>query len=68
MVKMNFVAIPSFNDDGDLPVGVYRLTLRETLQHFGIGSAQRQAVARRLEQICRVAATVPELVRLVVFG
>jgi len=60
--------LPAFNQHGDLPVGVYPLSLAEALARFGAGSSQRQVVARRLEQIYRVARTNAYLARFVVFG
>src|SRR5947209_4153128 len=68
MVILLLVTLPAFDENGDLPIGIYRLSLREALDHFGAESVQRQAVARRLEQICKIAGTVHEIVRLVVFG
>jgi hypothetical protein len=29
---------PEFNENGDLPVGIYKATLQEVLEHFGQGS------------------------------
>jgi hypothetical protein len=29
---------PAFNEEGDLPVGLYRAGLREVLDHFGQSS------------------------------
>jgi 3-hydroxy-3-methylglutaryl CoA synthase len=40
--------LPPFNDEGDLPPGVHRATLAETMQRFGEGSVQRRAVGERL--------------------
>jgi hypothetical protein len=39
--------LPTFNEEGDLPPGVHRATLEETLERFGQGSIQRCAVAER---------------------
>ena len=54
--------------DGDLPPGIYRTTLLETLRRFGKGSRQRLAVAQRLERIYRLAVGTGQLARFVVFG
>jgi hypothetical protein len=59
---------PDFNPLGDLPVGVHKATLDETIEHFGSGSLQRQLVARRLERIYNLAATTRRLARFIVFG
>jgi predicted nucleotidyltransferase len=62
------VALPTFNDDGDLPPGVYQESLAAVLGRFGLGSQQRRAVASRLERIYRLAASTGQLARFVVFG
>ncbi|HXH09584.1 MAG TPA: hypothetical protein VNP04_07480 [Alphaproteobacteria bacterium] len=60
--------LPPFTASGDLPPGVYRVTLREALEHFGRSSLQRRIVAQRLERIYRVAQATGHLARFVVFG
>jgi hypothetical protein len=55
-------------DDGELPLGVHPGSLREFLCRFGAGSAQRTAVALRLERIYRVAQASGHLARFIVFG
>lgn len=60
--------LPALTDSGDLPLGVHRASLRETLDRFGVGHPQRVAVADRLERIHRVAAATGYLARFVVFG
>jgi hypothetical protein len=60
--------LPAFGKEGDLPPGIHRSTLGETLRRFGKGSRQRFTVARRLERIYRVAVGTGQLARFVVFG
>ncbi len=60
--------LPPFTASGDLPPGVYRVTLREALERFGRSSLQRRSVAQRLECIYRVAQATGHLARFVVFG
>lgn len=60
--------LPPFDENGDLPLGIYRVTLLETLRHFGTGSRQRQIVATRLERIHRLALSTGHVSRFVVFG
>ena len=60
--------LPELTDSGDLPLGVHRASLRETLERFAVGHPQRIAVGERLERIYRVAAATGHLVRFVVFG
>ena len=61
-------ALPPLGKDGDLPLGIFRTTLRETLRRFGKGSWQRVAVAQRLERIYRFSVGTDQLARFVVFG
>ena len=63
-----FVALPAFNEDGDLPPGVYRATMTEVLERFGQGSIQRRAVADRLKRIYELVASTRQLTRSIVFG
>jgi hypothetical protein len=60
--------LPPFNSAGDLPPGVYPVTLTEALARFGSGSAQRHAVAARLVRIHQLASSTGCLARFVVFG
>ncbi|MFL5340430.1 MAG: DUF6932 family protein [Gemmataceae bacterium] len=62
------MALPDFNDDGDLPAGIHRATLTETLTRFGGGSAQRRAVAERLNRIYQLVRSTGQLARFAVFG
>ncbi len=60
--------LPSFKESGDLPLGIHRVTLAETLTHFGTGSRQRQIIATRLERIHQLALYTGHVSRFVVFG
>lgn len=62
------MALPAFNEDGDLPPGVHGATLSEVLERFGQGSVQRCAVADRLTRLYQLAASTGQLARFVVFG
>jgi hypothetical protein len=53
--------LPSFNDEGDLPPGVYRATLAEVLERFGQGELQRRIVADRLSRIYQLVASTGQL-------
>ncbi len=68
MAQRRETVLPPLRRDGDLPLGVYRVTLRETLRRFGKGSRQRFAVAQRLERIYRISVSTGHLARFVVFG
>ena len=68
MAQTTEASLPPLGKDGDLPPGIYRTTLLETLRRFGKGSRQRLAVAQRLERIYRLAVGTGQLARFVVFG
>ena len=62
------MALPAFNDEGDLPPGVHCATLREVLERFGQGSVQGCAVADRLKRVYQLVTSTGLLARFVVFG
>ncbi len=62
------MALPPLTEDGELPLGVHAASLREVLDQFGIGPAQRKAVALRLARVYRIAQATGHLARFVVFG
>lgn len=62
------MAFPKFNENGDLPVGIYQATLEEVLDHFGKGSLQRQLVASRLNKIYRLVESTGKLSRFIIYG
>ena len=59
--------LPDFEGE-DLPPGIHRATLRETLDRFVSQTPQRRVIGLRLERICRLATATGHLARLVVFG
>ena len=59
------MVLPSLTEDGELPLGVHAASLREVLDQFGADSAQRRAVALRLDRIYRVARATGHLARFV---
>ena len=60
--------LPDFNADGDLPPGVYPVTLAEALARFGGGSARRRVVSNRLVRLHELATSTGCVARFVVFG
>jgi hypothetical protein len=56
-----------FNEAGDLPSGIHRASLAETVQKFG-GAGKRGALARRLERIYNLAKSTNAVRRFIVFG
>jgi hypothetical protein len=62
------MALPEFNEFGDLPEGVHSASLPEIVARFGTGSNQREAVTRQLRRIFQLAISTGQLDRLIVFG
>jgi hypothetical protein len=62
------MALPAFNEEGDLPPGVHQATLTEVLERFGHGSVQRCAVAVRLQRLHQLVISTGQLARFAVFG
>lgn len=62
------MALPPLTEDGELPRGVHPAPLREVLDRFGAGSAQRKALALRVTRVYRIARETDHLERFVVFG
>lgn len=62
------MALPEFNEFGDLPEGVHQADFDEIVARFGSGSPQREEVTHRLERIRTLAVNTGFLDRLIVFG
>jgi hypothetical protein len=62
------MTFPEFDENGDLPVGIYKATLQEVIEHFGQGTLQRQLVAKRLVKIYNLAKSTNQLSRFIVYG
>ena len=62
------MALPGFNEFGDLPEGRHVAPLDEILARFGSGTRQRQVVTDRLRRIYSLAVATGHLDRLVLFG
>lgn len=60
--------LPDLTETTDLPLGVHRATLRETLERFGTPTPRRRIIALRLQRIYHLAAATGHLARFVVFG
>jgi hypothetical protein len=60
--------LPEFDEQGDLPVGVYQVTLAEVLTRVGHGTPQRQAVTAQFVRIYELARATGKLLRFVIFG
>ena len=62
------MALPDFNDQGDLPPGIHQATLGEITERFGTTPAKRQVLALRLERIYKLAVGTGHVARFIVFG
>jgi hypothetical protein len=62
------MAIPDFEESGDLPIGVHQATIEEVAVRFGAGSVQRGSVTKRLLNVYRLAEATGMVGRFVVFG
>ena len=62
------VDLPEFNEFGDLPEGVYAVTLAEVIDRFGSGSPQRVEVTERLKRIIGLAQSTGSLDCVIVYG
>lgn len=60
--------LPDFNRGGDLPPGIYKVTLEEVILRFGDGHPQRQEMTRRLSRIYRLAQETEAVQHFLVFG
>lgn len=49
------MTLPEFTETGDLPTGVHKASLTETIAAFGTASDRRKLLALRLERIQQIA-------------
>jgi hypothetical protein len=62
------MALPEFNDQGDLPAGLHRATLAEVVARFGARTEARRQATAVLRRVQQAAAATGKLERFVVFG
>ncbi len=60
--------IPEFQKDGNLPKGLYEVTLNEVRKVFGTGSAKRKLLIGNLENIIELAKSTGKLEQVIVWG
>jgi predicted nucleotidyltransferase len=60
--------LPSFDNNGELPLGLYQATLGEIIAEFGGGAPQRQGVTERLLRIYELVKATGKLERVIIFG
>lgn len=59
---------PDFNENGDLPIGIYEATLQEVVEHFGTQNLERRRISQRLIRVYDLAIRTKYLKRFIVFG
>ncbi len=59
---------PDFNDDGDLPVGIYQAALQDVIDHFGKGGLKRFIISQRLKRIHEATTGTGFVARFIIFG
>ena len=59
---------PDFDQNGDLPVGIYEAVLQEVVEHFGVQNFRRRGIAHRLVRIYDLAVGTGRLKRFIIFG
>lgn len=62
------MALPAFNEFGDLPEGRHVVAFDDVLARFGTGSARRALLSDRLRRIRDLAVSTGQLDSLVIFG
>ena len=60
--------IPDFQEDGNLPKGVYKAPFNEVREALGSGSARRKLLIENLERIIEIAKSTGKLERLIIWG
>jgi len=60
--------IPKFENSGNLPKGVYKVTLDEVREVFGTGSARRKWLVENLKEIIALAKSTRKLERVIIWG
>lgn len=60
--------IPEFNQNGNLPDGIYVADEEEFLNRFGMGSARRKWLAEKLKELFALAKSTGNLERIFVWG
>ncbi len=62
------MALPEFNNQGDLPLGVHRVSLAEVIARFGTSTHQRRLLAQRLQRIFSTTQATGYLKHFILFG
>jgi|SRR5882724_713820 len=59
--------LPGFNEHGDLPAGIYTVSLEIILARFSV-TPHRAIIGRRLERIYALASSTGSVARFIIFG
>lgn len=62
------MALPPFNEAGDLPPGIYKAPLQEVMERFTSDTGNRNIFSRRLFHIYTLAKRAGHLQRFILFG
>jgi uncharacterized protein DUF6932 len=62
------MALPDFNEQGELPLAIHRASLTEICARFGGETPERQRATNNLRQIHQVATVTGKLQRFIIFG
>ncbi len=62
------MALPEFNENGDLSAGVYQTTMKEVIERFRGDTVPRTRCTRILLHVRDLAARTGHLARFVIFG
>ena len=62
------MALPEFNQFGDLPPGVYQTSIKEVVERFSVDSGRRGIVTQKLLHIYDLAKRTAYLQHFVIFG
>ncbi len=59
---------PDFNEQGELPPGIYQGTLQEVIERFGKETPRRVLMSQRVERIYALAVKTGHVRRFILFG
>lgn len=62
------MSLPPFGPSGDLPEGLYQVSVDEFLARFGSGTPQRERIATRLQQVFARIHLLGVVSRVIIWG
>ena len=60
--------LPAFDEHGDLPRGVYSLTVEEVVQQLGMATPKRRWLGQYFKRIVDLLRTIGEVERILLWG